>query len=228
MRDDIVAGVLPFGARVTIAHLAKRYEISQMPAREALRALHGEGLLSIEPNRGALIRTVDREFIGNVFDIRSALEVLLTRKMVMRATPADIRTLREIEARFEACIDGEDYAAALRANREFHSKINTVPNNPDAVALLDRHSLLIAALWHRYGYGPDRFSGVINDHRHLIEAIDAHDIEAAGTLMNAHVIKAKHSLLARVELSGEVAPGRRPATRRTKLCGADSDALIPT
>ncbi|SIO72304.1 transcriptional regulator, GntR family [Burkholderia sp. GAS332] len=225
IRDDIVAGVLPFGSRVTIAQLAERYGVSQMPIREALRALHGEGLLIIEPNRGARIRTVDREFIGNIFDIRSALEVLLIRKMVMRATPADVDALREIEARFEACIEAGDYESALRTNREFHTTINTVANNPDAVALLDRHWLLIAALWHRFDYGAERFHGVINDHRHLINAIAERDVEAAGTLMSAHVIKARHTLLARLQFDVQDSPERKRAVRRSKLRDTDSDAL---
>ncbi|KVE36321.1 GntR family transcriptional regulator [Burkholderia sp. TSV86] len=225
IRDDIVAGILPFGSRVTIAHLAERYGVSQMPIREALRALHGEGLLVIEPNRGARIRTVDREFIGNVFDIRSALEVLLIRKMVIRATPEDVEALRDIESRFEAYVDAEDYESALRTNREFHARINAVANNPDAVALLDRHWLLIAALWHRFDYGAERFHGVINDHRHLISAIAERDVEAAGTLMSAHVIKARHTLLERLQFAPEETSARKRGSRRTKPDNSDASTL---
>ena len=51
IREDIVSGQLPFGARVTIDELATRYGVSHMPIREALRELHGEGLVMMEPNR---------------------------------------------------------------------------------------------------------------------------------------------------------------------------------
>src|SRR5688572_3131585 len=78
--DDIVAGVLPFGSRVTIDSLAERYGSSHMPVREALRELHGEGLVLIERNRGARIRTVDRDFADCMFDTRGALEIMLTRR----------------------------------------------------------------------------------------------------------------------------------------------------
>ena len=43
IRDDIVSGTLPFGARITIDALATRYGVSHMPVREALRELQGEG-----------------------------------------------------------------------------------------------------------------------------------------------------------------------------------------
>ncbi len=199
IRGDIVTGALPFGSRVTIAKLAERYGVSQMPIREALRVLHGEGLVTIEPNRGAHIRKVDREFVDNLFDIRGALEVALVRKMVTRATRADIAALREIEARFEACVACEDYAGALPINREFHTKIHAIAGNPDAVAILERHWLLVAALWHRFDYGPERFAGEVNDHKHLIEAIARRDVDGASTLMGAQVVKARHILLARME-----------------------------
>ena len=58
IRDDIVAGRLAFGDRLTIDALANRYEVSHMPVREALRELQGDGLVVIEPNRGARVRTI--------------------------------------------------------------------------------------------------------------------------------------------------------------------------
>jgi len=70
IRDDILAGELAFGTRITTAELAQRYGVSQMPIREALRELRGEGLVTMEPNRGARVRAIDPDFVGNIFDIR--------------------------------------------------------------------------------------------------------------------------------------------------------------
>ena len=93
IRDDIVAGELLFGARITIDALATRYGVSHMPVREALRELQGEGLVVIEPNRGARVRTIDTRFVENLFEIRTALEVMMVRRAAQRATPADIAEL---------------------------------------------------------------------------------------------------------------------------------------
>ena len=62
LRDDIISGSLPFGSRLRIDELATRYGVSHMPIREALRELHGEGLVVIEPNRGARVRSIDLSF----------------------------------------------------------------------------------------------------------------------------------------------------------------------
>lgn len=214
IREDIIAGELQFGSRVTIAELAQRYGVSQMPIREALRALHGEGLLVIEPNRGARVRSLDRHFISNIFDLRCSLEMLIVRQMVTRCTSENLAQLEHIEATIEANIEAGDFPAALRANRELHRLIGEIAQNPDAVTLLNRHWLLIAALWRRYEYGPERFTGVVDDHRHLLTAIRARDVEAAVMLAGAHVVKAKQVLLAR--MPKDPVPDASPVRRRRK------------
>lgn len=198
IRHDIVAGILPFGGRVTIDELASRYRVSHMPIREALRELRGEGLIIIEPNRGARIRPVDRRFVANLFETRNALEIMLTRRAAARFGAAEVRELESIEEELEANAGREDWDGVLASNRRFHQLINRVADNPDAVALVDRHWLLIAALWQRYGYGPDRFSGVASDHRHLIKYLRTNDAEGAAVMMGAHVLKARQELLERM------------------------------
>ena len=214
IREDIVAGELQFGSRITIAELANRYGVSQMPIREALRALHGEGLLVIEPNRGARVRSLDRHFVSNIFDLRCSLEMLIVRQMVTRCTPEHLAELEHIEARIEANIEAANFQGVLRANHELHRLIGEIAQNPDAVTLLNRHWLLIAALWRRYEYGPERFTGVVDDHRHLLAAIRARDVEAAVMLAGAHVMKAKQVLLARMPEDPE--PGKPGVRRRRK------------
>jgi hypothetical protein len=53
----------------------------------------------------------------------------------------------------------------------------------------------IAAPWHEYGYGPERFAGAAGDHRNLLGALHPRGAEAAAVLMGAHVIKSKFALL---------------------------------
>ena len=208
IRDDIVAGDLQFGARITIDALATRYGVSHMPVREALRELQGEGLVVIEPNRGARVRTIDARFVENLFEIRTALEVMMVRRAAQRATPGDIAELRAIEDVLERHIASADHAAVVAENRRFHQTINRIADNVDALPIVDRHWMLLAALWRNFGYGAARFAGVANDHRHLIAALEAHDQEAASMIMGAHATKAKLELLARVAAQ-TAAPARK-------------------
>jgi len=198
IRHEIVAGILPFGSRVTIDELASRYGVSHMPIREALRELRGEGLVIIEPNRGARIRPIDRKFVTNLFETRSALEIMLSRRAADRFRAEDAAELERIEEGLESEIARGDWQAVLASNRRFHQLVNRVADNPDAVSLVDRHWLLIAALWQRHGYGAERFAGVASDHRHLIKCLSSNDAEGASLIMGAHVLKARQELLERM------------------------------
>jgi DNA-binding GntR family transcriptional regulator len=197
LRNDIVAGDLAFGSRLIIEDLATRYGVSHMPIREALRILHGEGLVVIEPNRGARVRPLYSGFIEDVFDMRCAIETMLARRAAERRQPEQLDALRRAAGRLEAFVDAGDDASVPLANREFHRAINDAAGNPGALPIVDSHWLLLAALLRRYGYGDDRFARVIEEHRHLITAIERRDAHSAAMLMGAHIEKAKNNLLAR-------------------------------
>jgi DNA-binding GntR family transcriptional regulator len=198
LRDDIISGELPFGSRLRIDELAARYGVSHMPIREALRELHGEGLVVIEPNRGARVRTIHISFVEDLFDIRSAVETMLARRASERRTDDHLRALQEAQSNLEERVAAGDFLSVPRANHRFHGVINDAAGNPGALSLVDRHWLLVAALWQRYGYDDGRFHGVIDDHRHLMRAIERRDATSAAMLMGAHIEKAKHDLLARM------------------------------
>lgn len=198
IRDDIVSGALGFGERITMDALASRYGVSHMPVREALRELQGEGLVQIEPNRGARVRSIDSSFVENLFEIRTALEVMMARRAATRCTPADIEALHAIEDTLEQNIASGDHARVVAENHHFHQAINRCAANGDALPIIDKHWTLLAALWRHFGYGQDRFTGVANDHRNLIDAMALHDQEAAAMIMGAHATKAKLALLARI------------------------------
>ncbi len=212
IRDDIVGGALGFGERLTIDALAGRYGVSHMPVREALRELQGEGLVQIEPNRGARVRSIDSGFVENLFEIRTALEVMMARRAASRCTQTDIAQLHAIEERLEQHIASGDHASVLAENHRLHQVINGCAANVDALPIIDKHWTLLAALWRHYGYGQDRFTGVANDHRHLIGALALHDQEAAAMIMGAHATKAKLALLARIRAHD--APYLEPVGKR--------------
>src|SRR5690349_17647746 len=120
IRDDIVAGTLPFGSRLKLDGLAARYATGQMPVREALRQLQGEGLVVQLPNCSARVRAVDVDFVRNIFDLRIAIESMLARRAAERIEAKDVAALEAVQDGFEACIAARDFAGALAAHRECH------------------------------------------------------------------------------------------------------------
>ena len=195
LRNDIVSGAYPFGSRLVIEDLASRYGVSHMPIREALRILHGEGLVVIEPNRGAHVRPIYRGFIEDLFDMRAAIETMLARRAAERRTDLHVQRLEAAATKLEVHVEAGRFDDVPLANREFHAVINDAAGNPGALPIVDSHWLLLAALLKRYGYDDVRFARVIDEHQHLIRAIARGDGHSAATLMGAHIEKGNISVL---------------------------------
>ncbi|MEZ5739078.1 MAG: GntR family transcriptional regulator [Burkholderiaceae bacterium] len=215
IRADIVAGDLRFGARLTIDSLAGRYDTSHMPVREALRELHGEGIVVIEPKRGARVRMIDEAYVADLLDIRATLEAKLARKAAERITPAALAGLQHLEDQIEARMAVGDYPGILAANRQFHQMIYAQSGNADVAATIDKHWPLLAALWQKHGFGPERFTGVASDHQHLLLALAQRDGAAAEAVMAGHAMKAKLLLIAKIRGMAAEAPATdRPTGAR--------------
>ena len=74
LRRAIVSGDFESGERLKMVDLIQRFGTSQMPIREALQQLQGEGLITIIPNRGAQVKIIDHDFVSNIYDLRVAIE----------------------------------------------------------------------------------------------------------------------------------------------------------
>jgi DNA-binding GntR family transcriptional regulator len=203
IRDDIARGVLAFGEQLRIVDLANRYQVSAMPIREALRQLNGEGLIKLEPNRTARVRQVSEHYLRQLFDLHLAVEIVLARAAAANWQKDDTAILLSVHEEMEAAVGRSDAERVLEVNKHFHTLIYERSNNADAFATIERHWFFMAALWKRYGYSEGRFSGVLNDHWHILKALDQGDAVGIGLLVGAHVLKARDNLLEVIRQHGK-------------------------
>jgi len=198
VRQRILTGEFAPGSRLKIDDIAAICAVSHMPVRGALHVLEREGVLDVLPHRGAVIRPVNARFVRNVYDLRAAIEGMLTERCAESVDATGIAELRRQLAAFERACAASDPLAVVSANREFHDSINRHADNPDAVRVLSQGRLLIEALRLRFGFGPRRTDAVIAEHRQIMRAIAGHDIERAGRVARTHCVRARDDLLARL------------------------------
>ncbi len=198
LRRRILTGELAPGQRLKIDELASLCDVSHMPVREALHELESEGVLDVFPHRGAVVRGVDAEFVRNTYDVREAIEGMLTERCAARVDRAGLARLEAAIVAYEAAAKRRHAPALLDANRAIHDTINEVAGNPQAVRVLAQGRLLIEALRLRFGYGGGRVEDVVAQHRAIFRAIARHDVERAGRLARAHCTTARDDLLALV------------------------------
>jgi DNA-binding GntR family transcriptional regulator len=195
LREDILSGYFVSGERLKIAQLVERYNVSQMPIREALQQLQGEGLLIIEPNKGAHVRKVDKQFLESIYEIRQLIEVFLTVKCLENITEKDLRLLGQIQKKYEAAASKEDYTTCLQLNRRFHSTIYELANNMEGLQILEKHWQLINTLRLTYGFGSRRTAEVIKEHRAILSALESGNKAAVEKAAAIHCVHAKSDLL---------------------------------
>lgn len=199
LRRRILHGDFVPGQRLKIDDLASLCAVSHMPVRAALQELEAEGVLEMSPHRGAVIRGVNVDFIRNLYDVREAIEGMLTERCTERIDKAGLARLQRTVDDYEQAAKRRDTDALLEANRDIHDTINAVAANPVTVRVLGQGRLLIEALRFRYGYGKGRVNAVVDQHRALLRAIARHDVEKAGRLAREHCTSARDDLLALFE-----------------------------
>jgi DNA-binding GntR family transcriptional regulator len=198
LRQAILAGEYPFGSRLKIDEIARRFGVSHMPVRKALIQLEGQQLVTATPNRGASVRAIDVDFAGNTFDIVMPLEALLARRASERMKPPVLNRLAETEAEFEDAAARQDAAAIADTNVRFHQIIADTAGNPEAARIVSRSQELLRAFRRTYGFDSQRLPGIIADHRALLRAMAEGDADGAAALAAGHVAKARGDLLARI------------------------------
>jgi DNA-binding GntR family transcriptional regulator len=198
IRRDILTGDFKAGERLKAPELAERYGVSPVPVREALQQLQGEGLVVIEPNRGASVREVNDEFIRNIFEIREVLGAYLIRKAVRNTTPELVEELARLNDGFEQALDGGDVPAMLSWNGRFHDAHIRAGRNPEAERVLASQAALARVLRRRVGFSPARIDAMRREHRAIVEAFQRRDADRAARILALHTRGSLRDMLKRV------------------------------
>jgi DNA-binding GntR family transcriptional regulator len=131
LRREILAGERPAGARLVEHDLCDRYGVARHTLRAALRALAAEGLVRVEPNRGARVARLSGDEVVWLNELRAALEMEAARLALERhggRLPAAVHgALHEL---VRACAEPVDWSAVNEAHAELHGAIVAAAASP--------------------------------------------------------------------------------------------------
>ena len=120
LREEILSGAVRPGQRVSISRVARDLGVSDIPAREGVKRLEADGLVSFTTHKGAVVARMGRHEVEELFAIRTELEALALSRAAERIEAAELARLREILNAMGAAARGGDVAAYGRLNRDFH------------------------------------------------------------------------------------------------------------
>jgi DNA-binding GntR family transcriptional regulator len=194
LREVILRGELPAGARLGEVELAERLGVSRTPVREALSRLAAEGLVQIVPNRGARVATWTVEELEGVFELRAMLEPELTALAVPQATEADLDALDALaDEMHEIGCPGprQDLDALVPLNRAFHDRLVALAGHPQLAGALAGaiHPPIVVRNFH--AYDGDSLRRSLGHHVEIVAALRARDAGWARAVMTAHIHNAR-------------------------------------
>jgi DNA-binding GntR family transcriptional regulator len=191
----ILGGEMAPGERMNEVALAQRFGVSRGPIREAIRALEQERLISVIPNRGAVVRRIDLAEVLELYDVRAGLARSAGRLLAARATPNQISTLRALQDRMQTAVAANSVIDFQSANFEFHEAILEFAGNK-RLRELDRGVANELQLCIRYGSrGSAQLRASLGEHESFLEALVVGDTRASADALEHHVLNGRQRML---------------------------------
>jgi DNA-binding GntR family transcriptional regulator len=187
LRQRIVGMSMLPGERVIERDIAEEFGTSRTPVHEAVQRLADEGLIEVVPRSGTFVARIPLDALEEANLVRHALETAIIEKAALRAGPEGAARLRAVLAEQEVAIAANDLHGFHRTDEAFHALLAELSGYPgvwpmiqQAKTQMDRYRQLTLPL-------EGRMAGVLEEHRAVVEAIEAADPERAVASMREHL-----------------------------------------
>lgn len=184
--ERILDGTYGPGDRIVESQVAAEFGTSQAPVREALRELEAMRLVESKPHRGARVREVTTEELGQIYPVRAALEEIAGREAAVRMSEAQLSALADELAAMRQAGEAQDLHAQLLHDVRFHELIVEASGNQVLVevwrSLRVEARTLISVI-----RGDSDLRMIAEMHRPVLQALQSRDPDLAGKEMRAHI-----------------------------------------
>ncbi|MEM1431707.1 MAG: GntR family transcriptional regulator [Pseudomonadota bacterium] len=171
IRQQIVQGDLEAGMRVPEAHLCATLNVSRTPLREALKALSAEGLITLRPNRGAVVTPLDVDDLRAVFEAKGVIEHHIGLNVPQKATDEDIAALQILHDQLAVAEASHDRAAYTELNEAFHRRMADLTGNSEIVAIYERLQIKVLRARYQINDDPARVRASLDEHAGIMAAL---------------------------------------------------------
>jgi DNA-binding GntR family transcriptional regulator len=187
LREEILTGRLKPGAELGEVPLSEQLGVSRGPLREAIGRLAAEGLVTVRPRRGAVVRSLSKAEFLELYQVREGLEAMAVRLAVSRLTADDFVVLQGLIDTMAAHAERSEVAEFFEANAAFHGRLVAAADNGK---LHEIYGQLLGQLG-RYRMRSLTLRGNLHrsvaEHAAILRAAKRGDAERAAHLMAEHV-----------------------------------------
>lgn len=194
LRETILNGSLPVGARLISQRLATELGVSRTPVKEALARLEGEGLVMRADNWGYNVRTISLRDAEELFEARLVIEVACAERAAIRASEPDIESLFKLLRTCKEHLLSEKLVEFQHSSRGIHELITSATGNEQLMRMFRQvNDLVILFGVSLLSANPSRAADILIENEAIVEAIRRRDSDEAVRLMRLHIEKGHSS-----------------------------------
>lgn len=195
LKRQILIGEIPPGTRMMEVELADVMGVSRTPVREAIRKLEKEGLVTLEPRKGAYASNISIKDMVDVLEVRQGLEAMAAAIAAGRIDDQQKNELLEVIEKYRVAVEAENIEEMIKYDEIFHSTIVSISGNKTLMQIFSTVQEL--ALRFRYIYYDDfnRYENMPREHKLIEEAIMSGDADAARIAAGDHVSRLKNFVI---------------------------------
>lgn len=195
IREAIINGTLQPRERLMEIQLAEELGVSRTPIREALRKLELEGFIVMVPRKGAYVADLTFKDIADVFEIRAALEGLAAGLAAERITDEELEVLERSLVEKGEAIAAHDLEHLVEVDTRFHETMYKASRNERLRTIISNLREQIQRFRATSLSYPGRNKDSLDEHRAILEAIEARDVQLARQLAQDHIENAENALI---------------------------------
>ena len=187
LRDMIIEGRLAPGQRINEGQVGAQLGVSRTPLREAIKTLASEGLVEMQPAKGAIVRKFTAKDLYQVLEVLKALEQLGGRMACEQASDATIEAIHTLHKRMLVLYETRERLEYFKLNQAIHSAIVAASEN---AVLMEMHETLQARIKRlRFigNEGPVKWAGAVAEHEEMMAALLKRDAAALTAVIGRHM-----------------------------------------
>lgn len=187
--DRIISLKLSPGSKISENQICEEYNVSRSVIRHIFARLAQINFLTVYPQRGTYVNYIDLEYIRNALLIRLSIEKEILYRFMQKEDKSDIITkMKENVKQQEKFYHENEYLIEFKElDEEFHNYIIMSVENNAILPLINDHLLHISRWRNVYIKSGYKLSKLIDEHKSILEAIEANDTERALRCMNNHI-----------------------------------------
>ena len=193
LRDSIIVGDLEMGQMLSERSISEELGVSKSPVREALAQLRDEGLVTIEPQKGARVFLLTEEEVVQICDFRHAIETAAFELALERNQQALAEDMRDVVDGMTKARQRGDMKHYLALDNDFHKLIFKHSGNDYLQASYERFVGKIAALRTHLSTQPGHTEQSYEEHKELAGAVAAGDMQIIRRLLKDHIDRTRQS-----------------------------------